>query len=101
MAAATMVTGYDPTSLQVVTMETTSSNQAMPSKNEYLADMVKLWERMQSQPCAGTGQKAAASGSSSRPSTEVARTAGSSRSINSSGDPAICLVFPVATTSSC
>ncbi|KAH6928235.1 hypothetical protein HPB50_012892 [Hyalomma asiaticum] len=78
MAAATTVTGYDPTSLQVVTMETTSSNQAMPSENEYLADMVKLWERKQSQPGAGTRQKAAASGSSSRPSAEGARTAGSS-----------------------
>ncbi|KAH6936564.1 hypothetical protein HPB50_019174 [Hyalomma asiaticum] len=78
MAAATTVTGYDPTSLQVVTMETTSSNQAMPSENEYLADMVKLWERKQSQPRAGTRQKAAASGSSSRPSAEVARTAGTS-----------------------
>ncbi|KAH6940726.1 hypothetical protein HPB50_005643 [Hyalomma asiaticum] len=78
MAAATTVTGYDPTSLQVVTMETTSSNQAMPSENEYLADMVKLWERKQSQPRAGTRQKAAASGSSSRHSAEGARTAGTS-----------------------
>ncbi|KAH6943049.1 hypothetical protein HPB50_014312 [Hyalomma asiaticum] len=70
MAAATTITGYDPTSLQVVTMETTSSNQAMPSENEYLVDMVKLWERKQSQLRAGTRQKTAASGSSSRPSTE-------------------------------
>ncbi|XP_037572203.1 nuclear envelope pore membrane protein POM 121 [Dermacentor silvarum] len=44
MADATTVTGYDPTSLRVVTMETTSSDQAMPSEHEYLADMVKLWQ---------------------------------------------------------
>ncbi|KAH6921386.1 hypothetical protein HPB50_027626 [Hyalomma asiaticum] len=97
MAAATTVAGYDPTSLQVVTMETTSSNQAMPSENEYLADMVKLWERKQSKPRAGTRQKAAASGSSSRRALKVLLR----RSINSSGDPAIRLVFPVKTTSLC
>ncbi|KAH7976829.1 hypothetical protein HPB52_020333 [Rhipicephalus sanguineus] len=33
-------------------METTSSDQAMPSENVYLADMVKLWERKQSQAAA-------------------------------------------------
>ncbi|KAH6925637.1 hypothetical protein HPB50_008085 [Hyalomma asiaticum] len=41
-AAATTVAGYDLRSLEVVTMETTSSNQAMPSENAYLADMVKV-----------------------------------------------------------
>ncbi|XP_037573175.1 motility hub protein FimV [Dermacentor silvarum] len=62
MADATMVTGYDPTSLRVVTMETTSSDQAMPSEHEYLADMVKLWQRKQSQAAAppkGQGSRAA------------------------------------------
>ncbi|KAH7937246.1 hypothetical protein HPB49_009517 [Dermacentor silvarum] len=62
MADATTVTGYDPTSLRVVTMETTSSDQAMPSEHEYLADMVKLWQRKQSQAAAppkGQGSRAA------------------------------------------
>ncbi|KAH7976588.1 hypothetical protein HPB52_016851 [Rhipicephalus sanguineus] len=30
-------------------METTSSDQAMPSENEYFADMVEFWERKQCQ----------------------------------------------------
>ncbi|KAH6930027.1 hypothetical protein HPB50_008098 [Hyalomma asiaticum] len=77
MAAATTVTGYDPTSLQVLTMETTSSNQAIRSENAYLADMVKLWERKQSQTRAGTRQNGGCFRSSSRPSTEGAPTAGS------------------------
>ncbi|KAH7973956.1 hypothetical protein HPB49_007899 [Dermacentor silvarum] len=84
MADATTVTGYDPTSLQVVTMETTSSDQAMPSEHEYLADMVKLWQRKQSQAAAppkGQGSRAAtlpqvaASGSSTRRSPDGTRTA--------------------------
>ncbi|KAH7965529.1 hypothetical protein HPB49_008681 [Dermacentor silvarum] len=84
MADATKVTGYDPTSLRVVTMETTSSDQAMPSEHEYLADMVKLWQRKQSQAAAppkGQGSRAAtlpqvaASGSSTRHSPDGTRTA--------------------------
>ncbi|KAH7985480.1 hypothetical protein HPB49_026395 [Dermacentor silvarum] len=84
MADATTVTGYDPTSLRVVTMETTSSDQAMPSEHEYLADMVKLWQRKQSQAAAppkGQGSRAAtlpqvaASGSSTRRSPDGTRTA--------------------------
>ncbi|KAH7951947.1 hypothetical protein HPB52_015627 [Rhipicephalus sanguineus] len=68
--------GLESPSLEVVTMETTSSDQAMPSENVYLADMVKLWERKQSQAAAssqgqrsraGAQQKAAASGSSLAP----------------------------------
>ncbi|KAH7960472.1 hypothetical protein HPB49_020132 [Dermacentor silvarum] len=84
MADATTVTGYDPTSLRVVTMETTSSDQAMPSEHEYLADMVKLWQRKQSPAAAppkGQGSRAAtlpqvaASGSSTRRSLDGTRTA--------------------------
>ncbi|KAH7933375.1 hypothetical protein HPB49_012037 [Dermacentor silvarum] len=84
MADATTVTGYDPTSLRVVTMETTSSDQAMPSEHEYLADMVKLWQRKQSQAAAppkGQGSRAAtlpqvaASRSSTRRSPDGTRTA--------------------------
>ncbi|KAH7933765.1 hypothetical protein HPB49_016966 [Dermacentor silvarum] len=84
MADATTVTGYDPTSLRVVTMETTSSDHAMPSEHEYLADMVKLWQRKQSQAAAppkGQGSRAAtrpqvaASGSSTRRSPDGTRTA--------------------------
>ncbi|KAH7941397.1 hypothetical protein HPB49_013331 [Dermacentor silvarum] len=81
MAAATTVTGYDPTSLQDATMET--KDQAMPSEHEYLADMVKLWQRKQSQAAAspkGQGSRAAtlpevaASGSSTRCSPDGTRT---------------------------
>ncbi|KAH7966094.1 hypothetical protein HPB49_013804 [Dermacentor silvarum] len=84
MADTTTVTGYDPTSLRVVTMETTSSDQAMPSEHEYLADMVKLWQRKQSQAAAppkGQGSRAAtlpqvaASSSSTRRSPDGTRTA--------------------------
>ncbi|KAH7953882.1 hypothetical protein HPB49_013364 [Dermacentor silvarum] len=65
-------------------METTSSDQAMPSEHEYLADMVKLWQRKQSQAAAppkGQGSRAAtlpqvaASGSSTRRSPDGTRTA--------------------------
>ncbi|KAH7940560.1 hypothetical protein HPB49_001893 [Dermacentor silvarum] len=80
-AATTTVTGYDPTSLQDATMET--KDQAMPSEHEYLADMVKLWQRKQSQAAAspkGQGSRAAtlpevaASGSSTRCSPDGTRT---------------------------
>ncbi|KAH7962047.1 hypothetical protein HPB52_014051 [Rhipicephalus sanguineus] len=63
MTAATTVTGYDPISLQVVTMETPSLHQAMSSKNKYLAEIVKLWERKQSHAAAppkGNGSSAVA-----------------------------------------
>ncbi|KAH7965786.1 hypothetical protein HPB49_010971 [Dermacentor silvarum] len=84
MADAITVTGYDPTSLRVVMMETTSSDQAMPSEHEYLADMVKLWQRKHSQAAAppkGQGSRAAtlpqvaASGSSTHRSPDGTRTA--------------------------
>lgn len=83
MAATTTVTGYDSTTLQIVTMETTFSDQAMPPENQYLADMVKLWERKLSQAASApkrnssravAQQKAATSSSSSRPSTDGACT---------------------------
>ncbi|KAH7931770.1 hypothetical protein HPB52_025358 [Rhipicephalus sanguineus] len=45
MATATVVTGYDPTSMQVLTMETSSADHLMPSENEYLEDMVNTWKR--------------------------------------------------------
>ncbi|KAH7973075.1 hypothetical protein HPB52_021033 [Rhipicephalus sanguineus] len=45
MATATVVTGYDPTSMQVLTMETSSADYVMPSENEYLEDMVNTWKR--------------------------------------------------------
>ncbi|KAH7983711.1 hypothetical protein HPB52_013802 [Rhipicephalus sanguineus] len=45
MATATVVTGYDPTSMQVLTMETSSADHLMPSVNEYLEDMVNTWKR--------------------------------------------------------
>ncbi|KAH7942582.1 hypothetical protein HPB49_025535 [Dermacentor silvarum] len=60
-------------------METTSPDQAMPSEHEYLANMVKLWQRKQSQAAAppksqgsraGTLPQVAASGSSTRRSPD-------------------------------
>ncbi|KAH7940860.1 hypothetical protein HPB49_007095 [Dermacentor silvarum] len=73
MTAATTATGYASTSLRVVRMETTSSDQAMLSEHEYLADMVKLWQRKQSPAVAPPN--VAASGSSSRRSPDGTRTA--------------------------
>ncbi|KAH6923077.1 hypothetical protein HPB50_021407 [Hyalomma asiaticum] len=47
MAAANVVTGYDPASTQVLTTEISSPAQTMPSEDEYLDDMVRLWQRKQ------------------------------------------------------
>ncbi|KAH6944625.1 hypothetical protein HPB50_004276 [Hyalomma asiaticum] len=47
MAAAPVVTGYDPASMQVLSAETSSTDQAIPSDSEYLEDMVKIWKRKQ------------------------------------------------------
>ncbi|KAH7945475.1 hypothetical protein HPB49_011192 [Dermacentor silvarum] len=96
MADATAVTGYDPTSLRVVTMETTSSDQAMPSEHDYLVDMVKLLQRKQSQAAAppkGQGWLPPA-----RPraalQTERAPHHLPRRGVNPGGDPTILLVSP-------
>ncbi|KAH7979144.1 hypothetical protein HPB49_008407 [Dermacentor silvarum] len=55
LAGATTAGGYDPTSVNVVTMETASSDQVMPSEHEYLADMVKLWQ-LEQMPGRGSAQ---------------------------------------------
>ncbi|KAH6934256.1 hypothetical protein HPB50_022628 [Hyalomma asiaticum] len=47
MAAANVVTGYDPASNQVLSMEISSSAKTMPSEDEYLDDMMRLWQRKQ------------------------------------------------------
>ncbi|KAH7982540.1 hypothetical protein HPB52_005499 [Rhipicephalus sanguineus] len=68
MAAANVVTGYDPASTQVLSMEIPSPEQAMPSEampseDEYLEDMVRIWKRKQAQSeSASQQQRGAAAG---------------------------------------
>ncbi|KAH7981421.1 hypothetical protein HPB49_023994 [Dermacentor silvarum] len=47
MAASTPVTGYDPASHRVVTMDVTPADQDVPTEHEYLEDMIQLWQRKQ------------------------------------------------------
>ncbi|KAH7946608.1 hypothetical protein HPB52_001852 [Rhipicephalus sanguineus] len=76
MAAAAMATGCGPASLHVVTIENTSQDQAMPSENEYLADLVKQSQTVPPPKAKGSHavarQQAATSGSSARHSPERA-----------------------------
>ncbi|KAH7937109.1 hypothetical protein HPB49_007930 [Dermacentor silvarum] len=47
MVASTPVTGYDPASHRVVTMDVTPADQDVPTEHEYLEDMIQLWQRKQ------------------------------------------------------
>ncbi|KAH7970323.1 hypothetical protein HPB49_003768 [Dermacentor silvarum] len=47
MAASTPVTGYDPASHRVVTMDVTPADQDVPTEHEYLEDMIQLWQLKQ------------------------------------------------------
>ncbi|KAH6942449.1 hypothetical protein HPB50_005761 [Hyalomma asiaticum] len=43
MAALNQVTGYDPDSVQIVHMDTTQSKTPLPTEEEYLEDMIRVW----------------------------------------------------------
>ncbi|KAH6922053.1 hypothetical protein HPB50_008387 [Hyalomma asiaticum] len=43
MAAPNQVTGYDPASLQIVHKHTTQSKTPLPTEEEYLKDMIRVW----------------------------------------------------------
>ncbi|KAH6939936.1 hypothetical protein HPB50_022674 [Hyalomma asiaticum] len=43
MAAPNQVTGYDPESLQIVHMDTTQNKTPLPTEEEYLKDMIRVW----------------------------------------------------------
>ncbi|KAH7936841.1 hypothetical protein HPB49_005707 [Dermacentor silvarum] len=45
MAASTPVTGYDPASHRMVTMDVIPADQDVPTEHEYLEDMIQLWQR--------------------------------------------------------
>lgn len=47
MAAPNTATGYDPASMQVVRMDTAQLEDLLPSEEEYLDDMVRIWRRKQ------------------------------------------------------
>ncbi|KAH7961395.1 hypothetical protein HPB52_008796 [Rhipicephalus sanguineus] len=43
MAAPNQVTGYDPESLRIVSMDTAQTEATMPTEEEYLQDMLRVW----------------------------------------------------------
>ncbi|KAH7969822.1 hypothetical protein HPB52_022002 [Rhipicephalus sanguineus] len=43
MAAPNQVTGYDPESLRIVSMDTIQTEAPMPTEEEYLQDMLRVW----------------------------------------------------------
>ncbi|KAH6925775.1 hypothetical protein HPB50_009861 [Hyalomma asiaticum] len=43
MASPETVTGYDPLSMQIISMDTAQSENLLPSEDELLDDMVRLW----------------------------------------------------------
>ncbi|KAH7972877.1 hypothetical protein HPB52_018278 [Rhipicephalus sanguineus] len=43
MAAPNQVTGYDPESLRIVSMDTVQTEAPMPTEEEYLQDMLRVW----------------------------------------------------------
>ncbi|KAH7936439.1 hypothetical protein HPB52_023424 [Rhipicephalus sanguineus] len=43
MAAPNQVTGYDPESLRIVSMDTAQTEAPMPTEEEYLQDMLRVW----------------------------------------------------------
>ncbi|KAH7961038.1 hypothetical protein HPB52_001223 [Rhipicephalus sanguineus] len=47
MASPKTVTGYDPASMQIVSMDTAQLEDLPPSEDELLDDMVRIWRRKQ------------------------------------------------------
>ncbi|KAL3224587.1 hypothetical protein MRX96_049472 [Rhipicephalus microplus] len=43
MASPNQVTGYDPESLQIIQMDTAQTKTPLPTQEEYLKDMVRVW----------------------------------------------------------
>ncbi|KAL3217060.1 hypothetical protein MRX96_032631 [Rhipicephalus microplus] len=43
MASPNQVTGYDPVSLQIIQMDTAQTETPLPTEEEYLKDMVRVW----------------------------------------------------------
>ncbi|KAL3238946.1 hypothetical protein MRX96_048012 [Rhipicephalus microplus] len=43
MASPNQVTGYDPESLQIIQMDTAQTETPLPTEEEYLKDMVRVW----------------------------------------------------------
>ncbi|KAH8029474.1 hypothetical protein HPB51_000646 [Rhipicephalus microplus] len=43
MATPNQVTGYDPESLQIIQMDTAQTETPLPSEEEYLKDMLRVW----------------------------------------------------------
>ncbi|KAH7959964.1 hypothetical protein HPB49_015596 [Dermacentor silvarum] len=63
MATANQVTGYDPESLRVVSMDTAQTETPLPTEEEYLQDMIRVWRGRNNRgaasrdACAGAGQQ--------------------------------------------
>lgn len=63
MAAANQVTGYDPESLRVVSMDTAQTETPLPTEEEYLQDMIRVWRGRKNRgaasrdACAGAAQQ--------------------------------------------
>ncbi|KAL3223554.1 hypothetical protein MRX96_049743 [Rhipicephalus microplus] len=43
MATPIHVTGYDPESLHIIQMDTTQTETPLPTEEEYLKDMLRVW----------------------------------------------------------
>ncbi|KAH8026392.1 hypothetical protein HPB51_020376 [Rhipicephalus microplus] len=43
MASPNQITGYDPESLQIIQMDTAQTETPLPTEEEYLQDMVRVW----------------------------------------------------------
>ncbi|KAL3210685.1 hypothetical protein MRX96_008634 [Rhipicephalus microplus] len=43
MATPNQVTGYDPESIQIIQMDTAQTETPLPTKEEYLKDMLRVW----------------------------------------------------------
>ncbi|KAL3187330.1 hypothetical protein MRX96_004578, partial [Rhipicephalus microplus] len=43
MATPNQVTGYDPESLQIIQMDTAETETPLPTEEEYLKDMLRVW----------------------------------------------------------
>ncbi|KAH6925706.1 hypothetical protein HPB50_008691 [Hyalomma asiaticum] len=47
MASPNSVTGYDPASMQLISMDTVQSENLPPPEDKLFHDMVRLWRRIQ------------------------------------------------------
>ncbi|KAH7958905.1 hypothetical protein HPB49_006371 [Dermacentor silvarum] len=63
MAAANQVTGYDPESLRVVSMDTVQTETPLPTEEKYLQNMIRVWRGRKNRAaasrdaCAGAAQQ--------------------------------------------